>query len=1067
MPLYIIALPGIPIILFVIKTLLTVLGNVFKSYKKGVLSNSAKALQQLALSITLFGMAIALSGPIYIIAALSMVPILFVLIVFLSIFKVISDRWLAKGVKQGARNLKNIATTIALFGIAIALIGPLYIAGAIFILPIVATLGLFVGIMFLLSKVDKDVKKGAYTLWMIAAAIVLFGAALYLWNKMAPSWENILQTISIIGAFSVIMYLVGTRSQEMLKASGALILGAVSLVILGYALKIMLNSVDHDWENIAMVGAIIAGYGAALVAIGALSSLVNKGAIALTIGSIAIIGLATGLKIFSSADITWKDVGILGATIAMIGVEFGLIGIPVVAGFIALGAAAMIVASASLVTIGLGLKSFKNSGWQTGDEKSLHSALSGIRNAFLGLNGDEGFVGTVSAIGKSTALAAAMAPISLMYLPAAISLIKIGKALNTFKQIGFTSQDADNMKYSVSAVPDAFIGSFKDISIKDLIAMRIGINSLSNAGNTLAGLAQGIQSWSNLTSPIWEYDETSGEMKIKGKVKLKNSDFKKVSSNMKLVISAIAEPFAEVGKMEMGLSPNDSFYSSIFGNNFVSTGIESLSGIGNIMSGLAQGVQDWVNLTVTEYGIVQGTNGPELKAISRKKLSNTEISKASLNLASVATVVAKVFSDIGADKWGASIDPDDIKDGIESLMGIGNVSKGLASSVQLFSKMEFVSYKVAKNSQTGTMELVPDKVNIITDSILTKAGKNLKSVALVVAKVFSEIGADKRHDVIDPDDIEDAVKSLSGIGDVISALALSVQSFVKMEFVQNEVKLIDGIPTLVPKDVITLTPEDLVKAQSNITDVAKGTAVALSITGKYINDNKKNIKSSVDYMPKISDAIISLAEGILESNKILDNISDIDKVSGNLSNFILNIMKPFINKDIKNELINLGIFTNNVSIIANSATDIEHIAKSFDSISKSMGTFKNELNSLDLEVLKETKGLFQAMSVVAEAGTIGDLLDKFGGTIENTFEKLAELLSKFADNVSESGSQTAHTIANMSMPVKQNVAVPTNTNTSDSEAAKELTSGIREMIGSLESIESSLRGTLKTKQSMF
>ena len=1099
LPLYAVGIVAVPLVVFVIKKLLMALGGVFEAFEDGLLEGGARALKQIAASIVLFGLAIALSGPIYLVAALSMIPILLVLGIFLTIFKIIASKGLDKSIGEGAQNLKQIAWSIALFGIAIALIGPLYIMGAVFILPILLTLILFVGVMWLLSKVDKDVKQGAYALWMIGVAIVIFGLALYFWHKLAPSWEDILQTIVVIGAFALMLYLVGQRAKDMMKAAIALIIGAVAMIILSVALKMLLDSVDRDWEQIGMVGAIIGGFGLALVLIGNFGGNILMGAAALIVGAVAMIVLGVGIGIILDAvERDWEQIGMVGATLAMIGLEFGLMGIPVVAAFIILGAAAGIVAGTALVLIGAGLATFKASGWENGDESLLQSAISGIRNAFLGLDGDEGFFGTIAAIGSSMILAAAMVPIALMYIPAGIALVAIGASLVVFKKLGFTSRDADNMKYVISSVADAFTAPFLNkfgmIDWGKLMRVNIGVWALSKAGKTLAGLAEGVQEWANLTAPVWEYDEKSGEMKVKRKVKLTERDFKRMASGMKSVISAISGPFADVGKLEMGESPNDPFYASIFGGKrYVSRGVRALSLAGSTMSGLAQGVQDWANMTITEYDVVETKDGPELRPVKKRQLKQTEIDAATDNVARVAMSVARVFAEIGKINEGeAPKDPmgallysvfggDLVKSGVQSLAGIGDIISGLATGIQQFAGMEFVTNKIMINSETGMPELVPDKVTKLNQGDIDTAVSNIASMAMSMALVFSKLGQDdwswfgmhgKDNDGIDPDDTKEGIESLGGISDVIQGLALGIQSFAKMQFVSQKVTINSktGIPELTPDKVITLTQKDIDNAIANIAALGIGMAKAMSQIGQYITDDmKEEMEEAVEVLAGVSSGIGTLAKSIGDINVNFKDIKpeDLPMLGNNIGLFMGGVLEAFRKPNTGAAVEFFGLFTEDFEIMTDSADEWKSVAESFDSVATSMGVFKDEINDLDLEVLSETKALFQAMAVVAEAGSISDLLSKFGGSIEETFEKLAELLSKFADTVSTSSASTANSIANMGAPAGTVSEAAATTDGDNSAATAELSKGIKEMLGSLESIDSQLRGTIKTKQAMF
>lgn len=1083
-PIYIAALPAVPLVIFVLKTFLMAFAGMVEAEKEGLLTKGAQVLQKIAVSLVLFGLAILLMGPIYILDLVMMWPIIGVLALFLMVFKALSSKYLQEDVVKGAGTLKGIAWTIALFGLAILLVGPLYIAAAIFVIPIVFTLLAFALVMWALSKVDKDIREGVYSLLIIGIAIVVFALALWAWNKLRPSWEDIFQTIVIIGAFALILYIVGDQAKNMIKAAIALIIAGVAMIVLAVAITMLLNAVNRDWAMIEMVGAIIGGLTIAMLLLGNNATNVLLGSVALILSSVAIILLAVSIKMLLNAvDRDWEQIGMVGATIAMIGIEFGLMGIPVVAAFILLGATAAITAATALVLIGVSLSIFKASGWKESDQTILTSALAGIRNAFLGLDGNEGFLGTIKAIAQSTLLAASLVAISAMYIPVGIALTLIGASLGIFKSIGFKQSDADTMKYVVQSISDAFMAPFSDESgnfkFGKFLSISLGIEALSKASNTLAGLAEGVQAWTNLTVPKWEYDEKSGEMKIKGKVKLTEKDFDTVAYSMQKVISAISGPFAEVGKLEMGLTGGDPFYASIFGGGYVSKGIEALSGIGNVMSGLSQGVQDFANLTITEWDVIQGKNGPELKPVKKRTMTGKEIDSAVKNMAKIAVTTATVFAEVARINAGekpkdpalaflnAVFGGDLVQEGVEALGGIGDVMVGLAEGVMKFANMEFVTHKIVINNN-GIPELVPDKIVKITQVDIDFAMKNLSSVAGTVARVFSEIGKGNwwsNGEDIDPDDVEDGIKALSGIGDIMVGLADGIMKFANMEFVTQIVKDVDGIPTLVPGEVVKISQKDIDMAVSNMSTVAISVAKAIVNAGNYIDENSDAMDAGIEYIPQASEAVTVVAEAILKANESLSKVKDVNSISTAIKGFITSTIDPFAAADITTRMTALEIFTERIEIIASSADEMKKVAKSLESISKSMGVYRKEINALDPKLLSETRALYEAMAVISESGSIQDLLDKYGKTIEDTFEKLAELLEKFADKVSETtnGGSTTTPIPNGTPATKLAIEKPE----AKTDAAAQLSGSIKTMVLSLQSIDSQLRSGIKTKQAMF
>ena len=125
-----------------------------------------------------------------------------------------------------------------------------------------------------------------------------------------------------------------------------------------------------------------------------------------------------------------------------------------------------------------------------------------------------------------------------------------------------------------------------------------GVKALTGSGGIMVDLAKAVQDFANLTVSRWEYVETKdgGELKEVERRPMTNSDFKNATFNMRRIVSTVMDIFKAVGKAE---DEGGWFFS----NNYVSKGVKALSGAGETIAQIADGVQKMANMQFITYGV--------------------------------------------------------------------------------------------------------------------------------------------------------------------------------------------------------------------------------------------------------------------------------------------------------------------------------------------------------------------------------------------------------------------------------------------------------------------------------
>jgi len=817
------------------------------------------------------------------------------------------------GAMNGVLALAKGALLYSLAMILVTLLAPIVLIGSI-------VLGLsfrVIGWGFK-SLANKNVLLGLVALGGIILGVLLLAMTMAYFQQTVE-WEGLLKVGATIGGLAIMLYIAGKFFIDILKGTLAMAAASIALILISTGVAIF-KSANVTWEDLGMLAATIGGLAliGAIAGIGPVPVFIALGSAALIVASISVILIATAMNIWMAANVKMEDALALGATIGMLGVEMALFGLA--SPLILLGSAAMMVAGVALLPITLGLVAFKASGFMKPDADNLEYALGSVVNGFLGGKMPGGIIEGI----KFAAGAAARAALLFVTVPpmilAGMALLPITAALSIFKKSGFTTSDADNLEYMIGSVVRSF-GIVTDYDRQKKMGfyvnpwdLFVGIQALSGAGRVLGGLAQGIQAWAKMEVNEWEVinpGTKDAQLVIKNRRKLNEGDFDAAAYGMAKVISAIAKPFADVGKLEKGKSSGNPLLDAVFGGGFVSGGIKALSKSGDTLVALAQGVQAFANMEITEYEVVgAGTADAKLVPKDRRRLSDTEIKAAGNNIATIIGVVAKEFAKIGEAEKNSS-----------GIFSGGYVSKG--------------------------------------------------------------------------------VKALAGIGDTVSQITEAVIKFATGE-IPTFTLVNEGTPDqkLVPGLPKKLTRSMMVSAAFSIGKILRVIGSEVSVFGDWISGKKKSIEIANEYSVKISDVVNKSVDSIKKWVDV-DVQSSTDKISLYFT-AIRDLFDPSKNPELPKTAWYFSKFATNIELVKKNADGLDRVATNFDKIEKSMKLIGQHINSLDLKKLTLTDSMFTALAAMSKNP---DAIAKMvGKTMDKSFEELIKALKELAENSKPTGS---------------------------------------------------------------
>lgn len=817
-------------------------------------------------------------------------------------------------------------------------------------------------------------------------AIVLVGVGYF---AKEAALGALVMTLSIL-ALTGVAALAGNKLVEQGAKNLIVLGGALAIFAAGLAIYAQLAADKLTWENLAMLGATIGVMAlvGTVLGIPAVAPFAELGAgVLITLGG-ALAIFAAGLSIYAqlaAPKLTWENLAMLGATIGVMALVGTVLGIPAVFPFAILGAVALTAIGVALILFTAGLAIFAASKFGKTEAENLNLALRSTMAGFLGYKslddmGITAFVRVPAMIGGLLLAAAAMIPLSLALLPLTFALAK-------FKNIKWTQTDSESLNAAILGVTKGLTEGLKGVSWGTLW---FGLNSLRNVGSVLNGLAEGVQAFANLTFNEYSLDPETGEMKITNKVKLTPADIAETGIAIGQVISAVTKPLAEFGEQMTGGS-GAGFLGVNWGKMIaIKFGISSLQGIGNGLVNLAAGVQDWANMTITEWGIQTNkeTGLNELVPIKKRPITDGEIKNATVNIANVLAALGQPLSEFGAfftsDKQGVfgtkyKVENLGLRKGIEGLANIGTGLVNMADGIVKWANMEYTEFGIGKDKNTGLNVLMPVDTRKIKKEDLSKATYNIGYVLSRLVYPLSEFGKiftstekgwfGSEYNVTN-EGLITGIEQMANISNNLGTLADTMAKWSNLEYTEMEVhKNKDGTTVLQPKKVSKIGLVGILKAQFNI-------GLVLSVMAKaFVNYNNELSKGGWSFI--ITEQIKELGN----TQKVLGGLADFlhskwgdDKMTKSSENYKLwlyNTADPIIGKMLTRykglgdniayfdkrfqnfstpvKSMAFSTFTTNIVKLARYATPFERFAKSFDKMSVSMGMFANNFKIMSPE----------------------------------------------------------------------------------------------------------------------
>jgi hypothetical protein len=930
--------------------------KLFKVNKE--IDKASDAIVKLGKSIVIFGLLMLAALPIYLLAAIAGPIVIAVVSGIIWLFTYfLADKMDMIG--EVSESLPMMAGAIILFGLSLIVASKLYgelIASALGLIAIFAAIALTVMYFEMIGEIE-DVKQGVINLSIMGLAILGFGLILYLAGLVyAQLWTGFLGMVAIlltIGALVFLMAVLDSFSDTIMD--GVKALATMVLIVLATGLLLLLSTLVYSklvqgaidsWPIFVVITALIG----LMFLIDKMKSNIYQGAMALFV-MVASLGLA-GLILYVVSNFaeemqaglgaSWPILVLLGA---LIGLMFflGMVKGQILQGSLALGAVsiAVLILAAALYVI-------KKADWTAEDTKSLSDLI--ITLALVGT-----VLGVLMEAGMLPLLgAAAMAAIGLALLPLAYSL-------KVYKESGFNEDDA--LVFGATIVAISAIGA--------LLGNPFTYPFILAGAVALGAVALALVPFTNsmLTFKKSGFSEDDAE-------------------SLGSVISTIVEGFTTA-------FDNLTFEQMAK----IRTGINALSGIGNVMTGLARGIQDFANMKFIEYEVVKNKDGvSEIRPRSINKLSDADIQNAGINFRKVISAILDPIKQVGiAEASGEGwFSGDYISKGIKALTGIGGIMTELAIGVQSFANLTFTKYKVV--GEGADAKIVPDKIEKIDmDTVLPGVALTFEKVVTAMIEPLAKVGMQEKQSsgIFSGGYVSAGIKALTGIGAVMTDLAKGVQGFANLTF--QKYKLDEKTGKLVPDG----NPQNMGETEINRAKIVLDLVINSMLdpiinAGKKYDENQGAIDSFSEFMPGVLKTVNKITES---AGKLAQDST----VKGGVyfKHFVNSILDVFNQPDYLVAGLRFRTFASNADILIKGADKFEKVASSFERIADAFGEMKGHINSMELTRLTQVTKLMGFLDGLAN-GKSDDIVADVGEAISKGMQALKDILEEIKDQLGES-----------------------------------------------------------------
>lgn len=975
---------------------------------------------------------------------------------------------------------------LAMISLAVGFLALGLVTKAIGVEGILMSLGVMLGVaavMILISMLKSQILFGVAAVALMGISLIVLSLGLMLFFKTIEKLtiEQALEAVGVLAGTAAIFAAIGIP-----VVAGAIALGAVAMMLVGASLLVLSAGLwaffKVDFPSKEKMETMFDGTTEMVklfALMGVASILIVPGAIAMMVAAPAMILFAEGLKAVNRTDVNIDKIDKFNAAIKSItstmaevslgqstGGFFGnliAMAVPWAKSPVRLGAESVSAAGKALISIAEGLKEFdsltRNLDLSSYDEKGVVMPKPGslgdkIRNVVNMLNASFSAIGASGNSGFSVAkmlfgadLKPADAEVGIKsVLKSGEALKSIAEGLLAFDQMAGNLNFVDDLspnptnlsiQQKISKIVGMIHTSFAAIGqsanegssvMKNLFGVDFkksdteeGINAVKDIGKVLTEIADGIRVWADL--------DTAG------------IPIEKIGENIGNIVTVISKQFGDIGKMQK----SEGHWLWGGGQNPVAEGIQAVSGIGGVLSGVADGIKVFANLK--EIGITE------------KDFDGEAPGSISNNIKRIINLIADIFAEIGGGVVETEVGGSGtfkfpkakaklIKDGIESITGVGQEIKNIADSVKVFAE-----------------------TNIDTEKVKTQ----LKSIVESLTQTFAEFGSGK---TIKPEAVENGVKAIKGLGQELKPIIESYKPIMEMSkdgnidvnkirnmmksmlvdtvtifaaiggddkswkkmfpndekpdfnYVPKSKKILEDISgsseilTKIVDSVSKIKSDDWENQKTTIKDLFRVPVLALKDVSDMYAANTGQMNASIQLYPRLNSQVDSVSNTIkkIDTNILAKN--PISNLTKDFSSFLSLAKDPNLKPK---PLEALGTMVSYLERLSNIQNPFDRFQKSFREYVKDFKDYVEQINKMDIESMKQINKFTELTTEYIKVKNVGmeDKLESIKLLLQEIVQASANMFQAQANVFSENPNLASQVAAGQTnvmapTPVSQN-----------------------------------------------
>ena len=304
-----------------------------------------------------------------------------------------------KGIKNPLRGIEKMGLAVLTFMASMVLVtvlAPVASIGA------TIALGLLTATTTVFSKLGnkkntKNIRNAVINIALMSLGFVVFSGAFTLSALMVRSFiqsgeatDNITALVATVGLFGLmlgsmyVMKTIGKGMTQVAKGTLGVALMGIGLIVFGFGVKTAMSAVSGmDWGDMFKLPVLLATFGVefAILGVPVVAGFVALGSGAAIAMGVGIVGFSLGLRLGLAAisGVDEDDRNWLMKSLGLFGAEFSLLGLASLP--IALGAGALTLLSASVMTFGTSLGVFKAVGLEEEDVNVISMAIDRVPKA--------------------------------------------------------------------------------------------------------------------------------------------------------------------------------------------------------------------------------------------------------------------------------------------------------------------------------------------------------------------------------------------------------------------------------------------------------------------------------------------------------------------------------------------------------------------------------------------------------------------------------------------------------------------------------------------------------------